>query len=295
MIINPEDYTPQQMHGFLLGAVVPRPIAFASTIDKKGNVNLSPFSFFNVFSSNPPILVFSPARRGRDNTAKDTLENILQHPEATINIVSYEMVQQMSLTSTEYDREINEFVKSGLTEESSDLIKPPRVKESRVSFECKVNEVKPLGDQGGAGNLVICEVLRMHINDEVLDENGKIDPFKLDSVARMGADLYVRAQGDTIFQVEKPLKTKGIGVDQIPEVIKRSKILSGNHLGQLGNVEMLPSKQELEDFSNEPEVRAILDSFDEDELIAEELHKLAKDLLDEGEVEMAWKTLLLLS
>lgn len=293
MKINPNDLTGPERHAYLLGSVHPRPIAFASTTDKEGKVNLSPFSFFNVFSSTPPILIFSPSRKGKDNTTKHTYNNVLEHPEVAISIVSYDMVQQMSLASTEYEQGVNEFTKSGLTEMTSDLIKPPFVKESKVSFECKVNEVKPLGDQGGAGNLVICEVLLMHIDESILDEAGKIDPWKIDNVGRLGADWYVSVQGKSIFEVAKPLKTKGIGVDQIPEFIKKSDILTGNNLGQLGNVETQPSESELEDFKNEPEVRAILDSFDDDETIDIELHKLARDLLNEGEVETAWKTLLL--
>ena len=225
LTIDPKEIAVPKMHGYLLGAVAPRPIAFASTVDKDGNVNLSPFSFFNVFSANPPILVFSPARRGRDNTTKHTYENVLEVPEVVINIVNYDMVQQASLSSTEYDKGVNEFIKSGLTPVASERVKPPRVGESPVSFECKVNEVVSLGPNGGAGNLVICEVLLVHIKEEVLDEEGRIDPVKLDAVARMGGDYYCRAQGDALFTVPKPLATKGIGVDQIPAPIRNSKIL----------------------------------------------------------------------
>ena len=293
MIIHPNEISTSELHGYLLGAVAPRPIAFASTISKEGIVNLSPFSFFNVFSANPPIMIFSPSRRGRDNTTKDTLENVLEHPEATINIVSYAMVQQMSLSSTEYDKGVNEFIKSGFSEGASELVKPPRVKEAPVSFECKVLEVKSLGENGGAGQLVICEVLLIHVKDEILNENGKIDPYSLDPVGRMGGDWYVRASGDAIFEVAKPLKNMGIGVDQIPDRIRLSTVLTGNHLGMLGNVDAFPSKEEIDDFSNEPEVRAILDSFDDEENIHLELHKLAADLLNEGEVDTAWKVLLM--
>lgn len=293
MTINPNEISVPELHGHLLGAVSPRPIAFASTMDKNGRVNLSPFSFFNVFSANPPILIFSPARRGRDNTTKHTLENVLEFPEVTISIVSYEMVEQMSLSSTEYEKGINEFIKSGFTEAPSEVVKPPFVKEAPVAFECKVIEVKSLGDQGGAGQLVICEVLRMHIKDEILDENGKIDPNKIDTVGRMGGDWYVRSSGDAIFKVAKPLTTMGIGVDQIPDTIRTSTVLTGNHLGKLGNVEALPSEEEVKDFANEPEVRAIFDSFDDEENIQLELHKLAADLLNEGEVDTAWKVLLM--
>lgn len=293
MTIDPKEIPVPKLHGYLLGAVTPRPIAFASTVDKDGNVNLSPFSFFNVFSANPPVMIFSPARRGRDNTTKHTLENVLEHPEVTINVVSYDMVQQMSLSSTEYEKGVNEFTKAGFAEVKAEVVKPPYVKEAPVAFECKVMEVKSLGDQGGAGQLVICEVLRIHIKEEILDEDGRIDPNKIDTVGRMGGDWYVRSSGDAIFKVAKPLTTMGIGVDQIPDNIRTSTVLTGNHLGQLGNVEQLPSEEEVQDFSSEPEVRAILDSFDDEENIQLELHKLAADLLNEGEVDTAWKVLMM--
>jgi len=293
MTIDPKEIPIPQLHGHLLSAVAPRPIAFASTIDHEGKVNLSPFSFFNVFSANPPIMIFSPSRRGRDNTTKHTLENVLEHQEVVVNVVSYDMVQQMSLSSTEYEKGVNEFVKAGFTEKKSERVKPPRVKEAPVSFECIVNEVKSLGEEGGAGQLVICEVLLIHIADRVLDENGKIDPNKIDLVGRMGGNWYSRASGDTIFEVAKPLATMGIGVDQIPDQIRTSIVLTGNHLGMLGNVESLPTDEEVKEFSNEPEIRAILDSFDDEENIQLELHKLAADLLNEGEVETAWKVLMM--
>lgn len=293
MIIKPNEIPTSELHGYLLGAVSPRPIAFASTIDNEGNINLSPFSFFNVFSSNPPIMIFSPSRRGRDNTTKHTLDNVLEYPEVTVNIVSYDMVQQMSLSSTEYEKGINEFIKAGLTEAKSSIVKPPFVNEAPIAFECRVNEIKSLGENGGAGQLVICEVLLIHIKDEVLTKDQKIDPNKLDTVGRMGGDWYVRASGDAIFEVAKPIKTMGIGVDQIPDRIRLSTVLTGNHLGMLGNVEEIPSREELEDFANEPEVRAIFDSFDDEENIQLELHKLAADLLNEGEVDTAWKVLMI--
>lgn len=213
MTIDPKEISVPELHGHLLSAVAPRPIAFASTVDKEGNVNLSPFSFFNVFSANPPVMIFSPARRGRDNTTKHTLENVKEHAEVVVNVVSYDMVQQMSLSSTEYEKGVNEFEKAGFTEVKSDRVAPPRVKESPVSFECKVTEVKSLGEQGGAGQLVFCEVLLIHIADRVLGENGKIEPNKIDLVARMGGNWYSRAAGDAIFEVTKPLTTMGIGVD----------------------------------------------------------------------------------
>ena len=237
--IDPKAVSTAALHGYMLGAVTPRPIAFASTIDSAGNVNLSPFSFFNVFSANPPIMIFSPARRGRDNTTKHTYENVLQVKEVVINIVNYDIVQQMSLSSTEYGKGINEFEKAGLTPLASQTIKPPRVAESPVQFECRVNEVISLGTEGGAGNLVICEVLKMHINEAILDADGKIDPVKLDAVSRMGGNWYSRAK-QGMFEVPKPLSRLGIGFDQLPEAIRTSKLLTGNDLAMLANVEVLP-------------------------------------------------------
>jgi len=237
--IDPKAVSTAALHGYMLGAVTPRPIAFASTIDSAGNVNLSPFSFFNVFSANPPIMIFSPARRGRDNTTKHTYENVLQVKEVVINIVNYDIVQQMSLSSTEYGKGVNEFEKAGLTPLASQTIKPPRVAESPVQFECRVNEVISLGTEGGAGNLVICEVLKMHINEAVLDADGKIDSVKLDAVSRMGGNWYGRAK-QGMFEVPKPLSRLGIGFDQLPEAIRTSKLLTGNDLAMLANVEVLP-------------------------------------------------------
>ena len=237
--IDPKAVSTAALHGYMLGAVTPRPIAFASTIDSAGNVNLSPFSFFNVFSANPPIMIFSPARRGRDNTTKHTYENVLQVKEVVINIVNYDIVQQMSLSSTEYRKGVNEFEKAGLTPLASQTIKPPRVAESPVQFECRVNEVISLGTEGGAGNLVICEVLKMHINEAILDADGKIDPVKLDAVSRMGGNWYGRAK-QGMFEVPKPLSRLGIGFDQLPEAIRTSKLLTGNDLAMLANVEVLP-------------------------------------------------------
>ena len=237
--IDPKAVSTAALHGYMLGAVTPRPIAFASTIDSAGNVNLSPFSFFNVFSANPPIMIFSPARRGRDNTTKHTYENVLQVKQVVINIVNYDIVQQMSLSSTEYGKGVNEFEKAGLTPLASQTIKPPRVAESPVQFECRVNEVVSLGTEGGAGNLVICEVLKMHINEAVLDPDGKIDPVKLDAVSRMGGNWYGRAK-QGMFEVPKPLSRLGIGFDQLPEAIRTSKLLTGNDLAMLANVEVLP-------------------------------------------------------
>jgi flavin reductase (DIM6/NTAB) family NADH-FMN oxidoreductase RutF len=284
MTLDPKEITVGKMHSFLLGAVTPRPIAFASTVDHAGNVNLSPFSFFNCFGANPPILIFSPARRGRDNTTKHTYENILEVPEVVINVVSYSMVQQASLASTEYEKGINEFVKAGFTEVSSLKVEPPRVAESPISMECKVLQVIPTGDQGGAGNLVICEVVLMHVKEEVLDKDGRIDPFKVDAVARLGGDYYSRVQGSAIFTVPKPLDRCGIGIDQIPASIKFSKILTGNDLGILGNVEQLPDAKSVKVYA---EANTGLSK-----MSREVLHLKAQNYLTEGRVEEAWKILL---
>ena len=229
----------------LLTSIAPRPIGFVSTTDLAGNINLSPFSFYNVFSSNPPILIFSPARRGRDSTTKHSYENVKEVPEAVVNVVNYPIVQQMSLASTEYDKGVNEFVKSGLTEAPSDTVRPPRVAESPLSFECRVEQVMELGQSGGAGNLVICNIQIIHLNEKYLDENGKLDTGKLDLVARMGGDLYCRAIPEAMFELHKPLKSKGIGVDALPMHVRQSKILTGNDLARLGNMEKVPNVQEL--------------------------------------------------
>ncbi|HEY8400433.1 MAG TPA: flavin reductase family protein [Cytophagaceae bacterium] len=292
MIIKPEDYPVNEFHSFLLGAVGPRPIAFASTIDKNGNVNLSPFSFFNVFSSNPPVLIFSPARRVRDNTTKHTLENVKEVPEVVINIVNYSMVQQTSLASTEYDKGVNEFIKAGFTEAPSTSIKPPRVKEAPVSFECDVIQVIELGQSGGAGNLILCKIKLAHAKEEIFDTGLKIDPNKIDLVARMGADYYCRASGKALFEVPKPLQTKGIGIDRLPEKIKSSTVLTGNDLGMLANIEQLPEKDTIQDSSVLSSIKDILSITDQNkrELL---LHMEAKSLLAQNKVTEAWKILLL--
>ena len=279
--INPKDLAVPKLQAYLQSAVSPRPIAFVSSIDKAGNVNLSPFSFFNMFSMNPPILAFSPSRRVRDNSEKHTLENIREVDEAVINIVNYTMVQQTSLASCDFPKGVDEFVKSGLTPETSQLVKPPRVKESPVSFECKVKQVIALGDQGGAGNLVLCEILLMHIKDEIVDQNGMIDPYKIDAVARMGQNYYCRANGENIFVVPKPNEKVGIGYDQIPEKIRNSKILTGNDLGILANVEQIPASSEL----TPDEAQAFQQGTDA-------AHKLAQLYLQQGRTEDAWRILL---
>ena len=247
LTIDPKEISAGKLHRYLLGAIGPRPIAFASTIDAQGRPNLSPFSFFNVFGSNPPTLIFSPARRGRDNTVKHTYNNVKAVDEVVINIVNYDIVQQMSLSSTEYAEGINEFEKAGFSMLKSELVRPFRVAESPVQFECKVKQVIETGQEGGAGNLVICEVLKMHINKHILDEDGFIDQHKIDLVARMGGNWYTRANPG-MFEVPKPLSSLGIGVDAIPAEIRESKILTGNDLGKLGNVEALPQKKQIESY-----------------------------------------------
>ena len=285
--ILPQEVSTGKLHGYLLSAISPRPIAFASTVDDLGNVNLSPFSFFNVFSANPPILVFSPARRVRDNTTKHTLENILINKEVVINIVNYDMVQQMSLSSTEYPAGVNEFLKSGLTEVASDIVKPPRVQEAPVQFECKVNDVIALGNQGGAGNLIIAEVVKLHIKETILDADGKIDANKIDAVARMGGNWYNRSR-EGMFEVIKPIKTRGIGVDGLPISIKNSTILTGNDLGILGNSERIPTMDEVKEYLS----LMVEKSSDIQTSTKENIHKQAQDMLQKGTILDAFKLLL---
>ncbi|MEX1189593.1 MAG: flavin reductase family protein [Bacteroidia bacterium] len=289
MIVDPSEISTGRLHAIMLGAIAPRPIAFASTIDKNGRVNLSPYSFFNAFGSNPATLIFSPARRVRDNTIKHTLENVMEVPEVVINVVNYDMVQQMSLSSTEYPKGVSEFAKSGFTEEPSLKVKPPRVKESPVQFECKVKDVIHLGDQGGAGNLIVCEIVLVHVNDLVLDANHGIDQQKIDLVSRMGGNWYCRAHGAALFEVEKPISSLGIGVDSIPDSIRFSPILTGNNLGMLGNVEELPDKVAVETFRNSSERDVLMNSAPSADFA---LHRVAAKLLDEGEVRKAWLLLL---
>jgi flavin reductase (DIM6/NTAB) family NADH-FMN oxidoreductase RutF len=294
LTLDIKDLTIPDLHNYLQYAIAPRPICFASTVDSDGHVNLSPFSFFNLFGTNPPTCVFSPSRRVRGNTTKDTLENILQVPECVINIVTYDMVQQTSLASVEYPKGVNEFIKAGFTAIPSLTVKPPRVAESPVQLECVVKEVIALGNGPGAGNLVIAEIKLMHIDERILDEEGKIDQLKLEHVARLGGDWYCRVTKDNLFKVAKPVRTVGIGVDSIPYTIRNSKVLTGNNLGQLGNVELLPTDEAVEIYSQSPEIKEILDATIGDSQTREtQLHLKAKQLLDEGRVEEAWKVLLI--
>jgi flavin reductase (DIM6/NTAB) family NADH-FMN oxidoreductase RutF len=280
--LDPKELTIPVLQKYLQNAIAPRPICFASTISANGEPNVAPFSFFNIFSSNPPIAIFSPAYSGRTGAAKDTLKNVLEVPECVINIVNYNMVQQTSLASSPFPKGVNEFEKAGFTPVASELIKPFRVKESPVQMECKVIEVKELGKLGGAGNLVICEIIKIHIDESVLNEANQIDVKKIDLVARMGDNYYCRASGDALFEVEKPITTIGIGYDQIPSEIRNSKILSGNNLGLLGSVEALPNTEEITEF------KKTIKTFSS----KEDQHQYAKSLLEANKVKEAWMVLL---
>ena len=292
LTIDTKETKNPKLHHYLLGSVGPRPICFASTIDKAGNRNLAPFSFFNVFSSNPPIAVFSPARSGRTGQQKDTYNNVKEVPEVVINIVDYSMVHQMSLASSPYNPDEDEFVKSGLTAIESEVVKPWRVKESPVQMECKVNEVIELGEGGGAGNLIVCEILKIHIAESILDENQAIDQKKIDLVARMGGDWYCRADENSMFEIKKPITTRGIGVDEIPKEIVNSKILTGNDIGQLGGIETLPDETEVNDYKLTELIDLFVSLEDAPEKLEIELHLRAKELLKENKLTEAWKTLL---
>ncbi len=293
--IIPSNIPIADLQNYLQSAIAPRPICFASTIDNAGNVNLSPFSFFNMVSTNPPMCIFSPSRRVRDNATKHTLDNLIEVPEVVINIVNYGMVQQTSLASTEYPKGENEFLKAGFTELKSELVKPPRVAESPVQMECTVKDIISLGETPGAGNLVLAEVKLIHISESIIGEDGKIDQEKIDLVARLGGDWYCRANSASLFKVAKPLTTKGIGVDKIPAFIRNSKILSGNNLGQLGNVEALPSDEEIEEMRQNYTIKEILDATIGDaQNRGNHLQVLAKQMLDSGDVVNAWKVLLIM-
>lgn len=265
-------------------AIAPRPICLASTIDKEGNVNLSPFSYFNLMGQNPPICVFSPLRKMRDGSTKHTLENIWDHPECVINIVNYDIVQQQSLSSVEYPKGVNEFVKAGLTAIDSEIVKPPRVAESPFQLECKILNIISISDEPGAANLVVAEVVRLHVQEELLDENEKVHPIDLDLVARMGDDFYCRVIPESIFEVAKPVRTIGIGIDSMPDAVKYSPFLSGNHLGQLGNVENLPTQEVIENFKKQLGERIDIEKFK----YVEVRHQIATKLLDQGDVQSAW-------
>ena len=294
LTLNTADLSPAQLQNYMQYAIAPRPICFASTMDHAGNINLSPFSFFNMFSTNPPLVIFSPARRVRDNSIKHTLQNILEVKECVINIVNYAMVQQTSLASTEYGRGVNEFEKAGFSMQASEMVKPPRVAEAPVQMECLVREVIHLGENPGAGNLILAEVKLIHIKEEILDETGKIDQAKIDLVARLGGDWYCRVTPENLFKVTKPLTTIGIGVDALPSGVRNSFVLSGNDLGILGNLEQLPEAEQIEEIRNDAEVKEILDATIGDANNRQrELHELAKLWLQQGKLNEALKVLLL--
>ena len=288
---NPSDLITQERHKILLGAVGPRPIALVSTVDEFGTPNLSPYSFFNIFSSNPPTLIFSPARRVRNNTTKDTLHNAMREREVVVNVVNYDLVQQVNLSSAEYPSHVDEFVKSGLTPVPSEVVAPPRVKESPVSLECMVKDIVHLGEEGGAGNLVICEIKKIHCADDVMSDEGGLDQEALDLVGRMGKAWWVRASGDALFTVGAP--KVGIGVDQIPAVIRNSTVLTGNDLGLLGGVVELPSEEEIEQKKNDFDIRRLLQNYADGIERREALHEVARELLETGQVHEAWKVLLI--
>lgn len=288
---SPEELITRDRHRILLGAVGPRPIALVSTVDEFGNPNLSPFSFFNIFSSNPPTVIFSPARRVRDNTTKDTLHNALREQEVVVNVVNYDLVQQVNLSSAEYPSHVDEFVKSGLTPVPSELVAPPRVAESPVSLECIVKDVVALGEEGGAGNLVICEIKKIHCAAHVMSDEGGLDQEALDLVGRMGKNWWVRASGDALFSVGAP--KVGMGVDQIPMVIRNSTVLTGNDLGLLGGVTVLPTEEEIEQKKNDFDIRRLLQNYADGIERREALHEVARELLENGHVHEAWKVLLI--
>jgi len=292
LTLDPKELPVPKLHGILLGAIGPRPIAFAATVDENGNNNLSPFSFFNVFSAAPPILIFSPARNGRTNTTKDTYNNVKKVPEVVINIVNYDILHQMSLSSSPFASDVDEFVKSGLTPIPSDTVKPMRVKEAPVQFECKVLEVKELGENGGAGNLVICEVTKIHINENVLAEDGTIDQKKINLVARMGGNWYCHANEASMFEVTKPITTVGIGFDNLPEDIRKSSVLNNNELAQLAGITELPNETDV----NEYKLIELSDLFvtleDTPAELENALHTRAKELLQKDDLTGAWMTLL---
>lgn len=292
LTLDPKELPIPKLHQMLLGAIGPRPIAFASTIDVEGNHNLSPFSFFNVFSANPPILIFSPARSGRTNTTKDTYNNVKEVPEVVINVVTYDIVQQMSLSSSPYDPAVDEFVKAGFTALESDMVKPKRVAESPVQFECVVNQVIELGKEGGAGNLVICEVVKIHVDERVLDENGLIDQKKINLVARMGGNWYCHANEASMFEVVKPLTTIGIGFDNLPQDILSSLVLSKNDLGLLAGIEKFPNETDVNEYKLLELNNYFVNLSDNPSELELQLHQEAKRLLDDNKLDEAWMTLL---
>ena len=288
---DPKELQVARVHEILLGTIAPRPIAWASTVDKEGNVNLAPFSFFNVFGSNPPIMVFSPNRRVRDNTSKHTLENIEDTMECVINIVNYELAGQMSLTSTEYTEDVNEFIKAGLTMEPSLKVKAPRIREAPAQYECIVREIFYTGDGGGAANLIICEAIQIHVHDYIFNEHDKIDPMKVDNVARMGGIWYSRAK-EGLFQLSNPAGHTNLGFDGLPHHIRQSNYLTGSELSMLARAVEKPSEEEIELVRNSPGIKDIREKYhDNEDMLRSKFHNLAKDLLKEGKAEEALRVL----
>lgn len=292
LTIDPKEISVPVLHKYLLGSVGPRPIAFASTVDKNGNLNLAPFSFFNVFSANPPILIFSPAKSGRTNETKDTYKNVKEVPEVVINVVTYDIVHQMSLASSPFERGISEFDKAGFTPIDSECVTPKRVKESPIQLECKVVEVKELGDQGAAGNLIICEVVKMHFEESILDDSQMVDQEKIDLVSRMGGNWYCRADKNSMFEITKPITTIGVGFDALPDDIKNSEVLTGNDLGQLAGITEIPNETDVNEFKLLELSDLFLSLEDDPSSLELALHKKAKELLAENKLEDAWMTLL---
>ncbi len=290
MHLDFSEISPVETQSWLQHAIAPRPICFASTMDKNGKVNLSPFSFFNLFSTHPPIVIFSPSRRLRDNTTKHTLQNVQEVPECVINIVDYAMVQQTSLSSCEFPKGVDEFLKAGFTKEAATIVKPPMVKEAKIKLECRVNEIKSLGEEGGAGQLVIAQVLCMHVDESILGTDGKIDQRKMQHVARLGGDWYCRVDETNLFQVPKPNTQLGIGVDALPEGIKNSHLLSGNHLGMLANVTAIPA---IDPGFFDEKLQQIIQYFSVNPNEMEtELHRYAAELLNNQRIQEAWQVLL---
>jgi len=292
--IDPKSVSQPELHQYMLGTIAPRPIAFVSTVDEKGHVNLAPYSFFNAFSSNPPIIVFSSNRRGSDNSTKDTLANVIEKKEAVINIVSYEYARQLALASINYPSGINEFDKAGFTEVSSDRVSTPRVKEATASFECVVKDIISLGDNGGAGNLIICEVVMMHLDKSILDEDGKIDHQKVDLIGRMGRAYYTKAGGESIFKIYQPVNVIGMGMDNLPEHIRKSEILSGNSLAALAAFEELPDSDEVESFKTDPRIKQLVERCkNNQDLLQRQSHQLAIEMMEQDKIDDAWKTLMI--
>lgn len=292
--IDPKNASQADIHQYMLGTIAPRPIAFVSTRNKEGQVNLAPYSFFNAFSSNPPIIVFSSNRRGSDNTTKDTLANVQETKQAVVNIVSYEYVRQMALASIDYPSDVSEFDKAGFTAIDSDTVEVPRVKEATASFECQVNDIISLGDNGGAGNLIICEVKLIHINPDILDEESKIDPQKVDLIGRMGRAYYTKAGGDSIFKIYQPVNVIGMGMDGLPDHIKKSEVLKGNDLAALASFPAPPDRKDIAQFKSDPRIIQLVKRCKNNiDLLIMQSHQLALEMMQQEKLEDAWKTLMI--